>query len=134
MCSRFIALFKGRGSRQIRNFPFGFSTITRLFTQSVGFSISSIMSRSTIRLSFFASFDLNKSGTLRTGITTGLTMSFTSIWWVVFKTPISPKRSWNSEILQILFISCKRFLVFNPRFGRESESTTINEILRELFC
>ena len=79
MCSRFIALFKGRGSRQIRNFPFGFSTITRLFTQSVGFSISSIMSRSTIRLSFFASFDLNKSGTLRTGITTGLTMSFTSI-------------------------------------------------------
>ena len=83
-CSYFIALFKGRGSRQMRNFPFGFSTITRPFTQSVGFSIGSIMSsRSTICLSSFSSFGLSACETLRTGVSTGLTLSFTSIWWVV---------------------------------------------------
>ena len=112
--SRFIALFKGRGPRQMRSFPFGFSTITRPFTQSVGFLIGSITSRSIIRLSSFSSFGSSACRTLRTGVTTGLTLSFTSIWWVVFKVPISPKQSWNSEknvslffsIRQILFISC----------------------------
>ena len=96
-CSRFIAFLKGRASRQMHNFPFGFSTITRLFTQSVGFLIGSVMSRSIIRLSSFSSFGLSTCGTLRTGVTTGLTLPFTSIWWVVFKVPISPKQSWNSE-------------------------------------
>ena len=37
------------------------------------------------------------------------------------------------SIPQILLISCKRSLVFNSRIGAESESTTINETLRELF-
>ena len=140
-CSRFIALFKGQGSRQMRNFPFGFSTIKRPFAQSVGFLIGSIMSRSTIRLSSFSSFGLSACGTLRTGVTTGFTLPFTSIWWVIFKVPISPKQSWNFEknvslfvsILQILFISCKCSLVFNPRIGTESESAIINEPLKELF-
>lgn len=31
-----MALFKSRGSKQILNFPFGFGTMTRLDTQSVG--------------------------------------------------------------------------------------------------
>ena len=127
-CSRFIALFKGRGSRQMRNIPFSFSTITRPFTQSVGFLIGSIISESTIHLSSFSYFGLSACGALRTGVTTGLTLSFTSIWWVVFKVPISLKQSWNSEknvslsvsILQILFISCKCSLVFSPRIGTAS--------------
>ena len=78
-CSRFIALLKSRGSRQMHNFPFGFFTITRPFTQSVDFSIGSIMSRSTIHLSSFSSFGLSPCETLWTGIATGLTFSFTSI-------------------------------------------------------
>ena len=95
----------------------------------------------TICLSSFSSFGLSTCGTLRTGITTGLTLPFISIWWVAFKVPISPKQSWNSEknvslfvsIQQILFISCKCLFVFNPRIGTESESTTINETLKEWF-
>ena len=59
------------------NFPFGLSTISRLFTQSVGFLISS-MSRSTIHLKSFPSFGLSMCGTFRTRVTTGLTLSFTS--------------------------------------------------------
>ena len=50
----FYMLFNGRGSKQIRNFPFGFSTITRPFTQSVGFLVSPVMSKPTIRLSSFS--------------------------------------------------------------------------------
>ena len=61
------------------NFPFGFSTIRRPFISLLVFSIGSVMSRSTIRLSSFSSFGLNACGTLRTGVTTGLTLSFTSI-------------------------------------------------------
>ena len=34
-CFTFIALFNGRGSRQMRNFPFDFSLIRKLFIQSV---------------------------------------------------------------------------------------------------
>ena len=63
----------------MHNFPFGFFTITRAFTQSVDFSIGSIMSRSTIHLSSFSSFGLSPCETLWTGIATGLTFSFTSI-------------------------------------------------------
>ena len=35
-CLSVIALLKGWGSRQIHNSPFGYSTITKPFTQSVG--------------------------------------------------------------------------------------------------
>ena len=78
---------------------------------------------------------------LRTGVTTSLTLPFTSIWWVVFKVPISPRQSWNSEknvsqfvsIIQIIFISCKCSLVLNLSIGTESESTARNETSKKLF-
>ena len=139
-CPRFIALFKDQGSRQIRNFPFGFLRSQDRLPQSVGFSIVWVMCRSSIRLSFFSSFGLSACGTLWLRVTSGFTLTFTLIWWVVCKAPIFPKQSWNPEknvslfvlLLQTLFISCKCSLIFNPKIGTESESTTINETSKEL--
>ena len=95
------------------------------------------MSKSTIGLSSFPNFGSSPFETLHTGVA----LSITSIWWVIFKVPISSKQSWDYEenislfvsTLQILFISCKCSLVFNPRMGAGSESTRINETLKELF-
>ena len=59
-CSRFIVLFKLRGSRQTRSFPFGFVTGTNELTHSVGswiFSIThkaSILSNSSLSLECWA--------------------------------------------------------------------------------
>ena len=85
------------------------------------------MSKSTIRLSYFPSFGLSACETLRTGVTNGFTLSSTLIWWIVFRVPISSKEWWNSEknvslfvsILQILCITCKCLLVFNPGMDTE---------------
>ena len=96
-CSRSRALFNGRRLRQMRNFPLYFSAMARPFTQSFGYLIGSIMSRSTIRMSSFPSFRLSACGTLQTGVTTGLTLSYISLWWA---TNLNPKIQNNDEILR----------------------------------
>ena len=74
------------------------------------------------RFSSFSSVGLSACGTLRTEVTTGLILFFTSIWWVVFKVQISPK-----------FHICKFFLwvvnvrLFSIQELSRSASTTIDE-------
>ena len=79
-CSRFIALFKGRGSIQTLNFPFGFSVTTRACTHSVGLSTGSITSSVIILSNSFSNSGFNAKGTRRMGVITGVTFSSISIW------------------------------------------------------
>ena len=104
-CSCFIALSKSQGSRQICSSQFDFSTITRLFTQSVGFSIRSIMSKSTICLGSFSNFGLSPCEMIRTGVTAGWTLSFTSIW---LPQSVRVMKFWEKRFI-ICFISTNVF-------------------------
>ena len=78
------------------SFPFGFSTSV-LFTKSVGFWTGSMISKSTIRFNSFSNFGFKARDIFLTGVTTGVTLSLISIWWVFFRVPISPKQSENSD-------------------------------------
>ena len=104
-CSCFIALSKSQGSRQIFSSQFDFSTITRLFTQSVGFSIRSIMSKSTICLGSFSNFGLSPCEMIRAGVTAGWTLSFTSIW---LPQSVIVMKFWEKRFI-ICFISTNVF-------------------------
>ena len=80
-----------------RSFPFAFSTTTSPLTQSVGFWTGLMISKSTIRFNSISYFGFKAKGIFLTGITTVVTLSLISIWWVFFRVLISPKQSENSD-------------------------------------
>ena len=130
-----MVLFKGLGPRHTRSFPFVFSTATSPLTQSIGFWTVSMISKSTSHFNSFSNFNFKMKSIFLTGITTGVTLSLISIWWVFFRVLISPKQSENSDkncslltfTAEIRFIQLKRSLVANPRIGTGFESTIINK-------
>ena len=69
-------------SREIRNFPFCFCTMTMPLTESVSSSVGSIMLSSSIQLSFYFTFDSNASSILQMVLTTVGKFSIISMWWV----------------------------------------------------
>ena len=127
--------FKGLGSRHTLSFPFGFSTTTSPLTKLVDFGAGSVISKSTIHFNSFSNLSLRASGAFLTRITTEVTLSFISIWWVFLRDPISPKESQNSDkicslltfMAEIRFVRFRYSLVDNPRIGTDFELTTINE-------
>ena len=68
----FDAVLKSCGSMHIQSLPFGFTTVTVLFTQSVGSCILSITPKRSIRCSSSFTFAVMVTGILRGGWTTGL--------------------------------------------------------------
>ena len=130
-----MTLFKDLGSRHTQSFPFGFSTTTSLLTRLVGFWTDSMISKSTIRFNYFSNFGFKASGIFLTGVTTGVTLSLISIWWVFFTVPLSPKQSENLDkncslltfTAEIRFIRFRFSLVANPRIETDFESTTIKK-------
>ena len=66
-----IAWLSTWSSREIRSFPFCFCTMTMPLTESVSWSVGSIMLSSSIQLSFYFTFDSNASSILQMVLTTG---------------------------------------------------------------
>ena len=140
-CSSLMALFKDLGSRHTRSFPFGFLTTTSPLTQSVGFLTGSMISKSTIRFNSFSNFVFKARGIFLTGVTTEVTLSLISIWWVFFRVHISLKQSENSDkncsslifAAEIRFVRFRLSLVANPITGTDFESATINETSKWFF-
>ena len=86
---------EGQGTR---SFPLGFSTITRLETQSVGPSTLSIMPRRIMRSSSSFNFSRKAKGTFLGACITGEKFPSMVRWWTLDKLPISPKQSLYSLI------------------------------------
>ena len=66
-----IAWLSTWSSREISSFPFCFCTMTMPLTESVSWSVGSIMLSSSIQLSFYFTFDSNASSILQMVLTTG---------------------------------------------------------------
>ena len=69
-----MVLFEFLGSIQILNLPFGFSTITIIFTQSVGSSIGTMILIFNICWSSLLTFSFNVIEILCGGLTVGGTL------------------------------------------------------------
>ena len=78
-CSRLIALLSGRGSRQTRSWPFGFSTVSSALTQSVDSLRLQMICSCSIRSSSARSFAFRCSDIFRVGWITGRTDASTAI-------------------------------------------------------
>ena len=116
-----MALFKSRGSIQIRSLPFGFTTVTMLFTQSVGSCILSMTPKCSIRCSSSFTFALMVTGIFRRGCTTGLHVGSILIWWVTLVMQPNPVKvstylaKGSLVTVSMCFTSCNSVIVFNCR-------------------
>ena len=90
-CEHLLAPLRCWGSKQICNCPLGFSTITKLLTQSLGYSMGVIISISTILSNSSFNFIFNNAGIGLGGLITGGTSLSTTICFSL-RQPISPKQ------------------------------------------
>ena len=141
--SRLIALFKGLGSRHIRNDPFRFSVITRLCTQSVGLSTLAIISSSSSLAIVSFSWSYFAYGSFRGAWMTGRTLGSTSMSYSFsnIPTPLNTSLysvSRSSFVIPLLWdvtpstwTRLNKFMDSHasfPRIGMSSVSVTKNSI------